>query len=138
MFVPNTWVSYVQVPSEKEPLLVTFLSELEQQQATYGITDIQLSLTSLEEVFLNIAKQAALDAAQARPAGAAGARSKPLPFFATCGKAMALGVTLPVSIFFVKKWGGWLAPKDKDPGDVATLPDGTTIPVSSMKISNVT
>jgi hypothetical protein len=36
---------------------VDLLAELETRRDSLGITDIQLSLTSLEEVFLTIAKQ---------------------------------------------------------------------------------
>jgi hypothetical protein len=58
------------VPRQQEQQLVGLLQLLEQQtghsstnagatpQALAGVADVQLSLTSLEEVFLNIAKQA--------------------------------------------------------------------------------
>jgi hypothetical protein len=36
---------------------VTFLQRLEAASAQLGVADIQASLASLEEVFLNIAKQ---------------------------------------------------------------------------------
>ncbi|XP_057952553.1 ABC transporter A family member 2-like [Malania oleifera] len=52
------------IPHEKEALLTNFFAELQDRQAEFGIADIQLSLTTLEEVFLNIAKQAELESAQ--------------------------------------------------------------------------
>ena len=45
------------VAREHESLLVDLLSELETRRESLGITDIQLCLTSLEEVFLTIAKK---------------------------------------------------------------------------------
>lgn len=42
-----------------------FFDELEERKGELGISDIQLSLTTLEEVFLNIAKQAELESAAA-------------------------------------------------------------------------
>jgi hypothetical protein len=36
---------------------VGFLSELDSQRGALGVTDLQISLTSLEEVFLTIAKK---------------------------------------------------------------------------------
>lgn len=45
------------LPQHCEHQLTTFLSELEQQSRALGISDLQCSLASLEEVFLNIAKQ---------------------------------------------------------------------------------
>ncbi|EFJ52653.1 hypothetical protein VOLCADRAFT_85850 [Volvox carteri f. nagariensis] len=53
------------VDREKEPLLNSFLVELEANRGSLGITDVQLSLTSLEEVFLNIARKAEMEAATA-------------------------------------------------------------------------
>jgi hypothetical protein len=42
-----------------------FFSELQDREEEFGISDIQLGLTTLEEVFLNIAKQAELESATA-------------------------------------------------------------------------
>jgi ABC-type glutathione transport system ATPase component len=53
------------VPKDREPRLPAFLRRLERERAALGVTDVQISLTSLEEVFLNIARQAELDAAAA-------------------------------------------------------------------------
>ncbi|KAI8468323.1 MAG: hypothetical protein J3K34DRAFT_523031 [Monoraphidium minutum] len=53
------------VPREHEGRLGGVLVELERQQATMGVSDVQLSLTSLEEVFLTIARKAELAAAEA-------------------------------------------------------------------------
>ncbi|MEW5309052.1 MAG: hypothetical protein WDW38_000964 [Sanguina aurantia] len=58
----RAYISYL-VERKREADLISFLKDLEQDQASLGVTDIQLSLTSLEEVFLTIAKQAELDAA---------------------------------------------------------------------------
>lgn len=42
-----------------------FFAELEDRKSEFGIADLQLGLTTLEEVFLNIAKQAELESAAA-------------------------------------------------------------------------
>lgn len=42
-----------------------FFSELEDREKEFGISDIQLGLTTLEEVFLNIAKQAEIESSAA-------------------------------------------------------------------------
>lgn len=44
-------------------LLQNFFAELQDRQSEFSISDIQLGLTTLEEVFLNIARQAELEAA---------------------------------------------------------------------------
>ncbi|XP_010256707.1 PREDICTED: ABC transporter A family member 2-like isoform X2 [Nelumbo nucifera] len=49
------------IPHEKEGLLTKFFAELQDREREFGISDIQLGLTTLEEVFLNIAKQAELE-----------------------------------------------------------------------------
>lgn len=51
------------IPHEKEGLLTRFFGELEDRKTEFGISDIQLGLTTLEEVFLNIAKKAELEIA---------------------------------------------------------------------------
>ncbi|KAK4374557.1 hypothetical protein RND71_005234 [Anisodus tanguticus] len=40
-----------------------FFTELQARESEFGINDIQLGLTTLEEVFMNIAKQAELETA---------------------------------------------------------------------------
>ncbi len=45
------------VPKDREPRLRGFLQCLEARQAKLGITDVHISLASLEEVFLNIARK---------------------------------------------------------------------------------
>ena len=45
------------LPQSLAPRLPGFLRELEARSRELGITDMQLSLTSLEEVFLTIARQ---------------------------------------------------------------------------------
>lgn len=45
--------------------LQKFFTELQGREEEFGIADIQLGLTTLEEVFLNIAKQAELETAAA-------------------------------------------------------------------------
>jgi len=59
----RVYIHYL-IPRNKEAELIPFLKELEQQAAQLGITDVQLSLTSLEEVFLNIAKTAEIEEAR--------------------------------------------------------------------------
>ncbi|KAL3513213.1 hypothetical protein ACH5RR_025930 [Cinchona calisaya] len=51
------------IQHEKESLLTNFFAELQERETEFGIADIQLGLTTLEEVFLNIAKQAELETA---------------------------------------------------------------------------
>ncbi|KAL6281259.1 hypothetical protein ACE6H2_018140 [Prunus campanulata] len=51
------------IPHDKEGLLTRFFAELQDRQHEFNIADIQLGLTTLEEVFLNIARQAELEAA---------------------------------------------------------------------------
>ncbi|KAF3322075.1 ABC transporter A family member 2-like protein [Carex littledalei] len=53
------------IPHDKEPLLTSFFAELQDRESEFGISDIQLGLTTLEEVFLNIAKQAELESSAA-------------------------------------------------------------------------
>ena len=42
-----------------------FFKDLEERKREFGITDIQIGLTTLNEVFLNIAKKAELESATA-------------------------------------------------------------------------
>ncbi|KAL9255618.1 ABC transporter A family member 2-like protein [Drosera capensis] len=60
----NAFLTYV-IPREKEGALKIFFAELQDRETELGISDIQLGLTTLEEVFLNIAKQAELETATA-------------------------------------------------------------------------
>uniref|UniRef100_A0A8R7RD17 ABC transporter domain-containing protein n=1 Tax=Triticum urartu TaxID=4572 RepID=A0A8R7RD17_TRIUA len=60
----RTFLTFV-IPHEKEPLLTRFFGELQDREREFGISDIQLGLTTLEEVFLNIAKQAELESSTA-------------------------------------------------------------------------
>ncbi|KAJ8620984.1 hypothetical protein MRB53_029513 [Persea americana] len=53
------------IPHEKEGLLTKFFAELQDRERELGIFDIQLGLTTLEEVFLNIAQRAELEDASA-------------------------------------------------------------------------
>ncbi|KAL2244262.1 ABC transporter A family member 2 [Sesamum indicum] len=53
------------IPHVKEKLLKNFFAELQEREKEFGIADIQLGLTTLEEVFLNIAKKAELESAAA-------------------------------------------------------------------------
>ncbi|CAH8350693.1 unnamed protein product [Eruca vesicaria subsp. sativa] len=51
------------IPHEKEHLLAKFFGELQDRETEFGISDIQLGLATLEEVFLNIARKAELESA---------------------------------------------------------------------------
>ncbi|CAH9126173.1 unnamed protein product [Cuscuta epithymum] len=53
------------IPHDRESLLTDFFTELKDQGSDFGISDVQLGLTTLEEVFLNIAKQAEMESAAA-------------------------------------------------------------------------
>ncbi|KAL6970758.1 ATP-binding cassette sub- A member 2 [Sarracenia purpurea var. burkii] len=62
--VPKEETKYFQsyvIPNNKESLLTNFFAELQAREREFGIADIQLGLTTLEEVFLNVAKKAALE-----------------------------------------------------------------------------
>lgn len=48
---------YLVGPSVSQQQLIAFLQRLEAEGDVLGVEDIQCSLASLEEVFLNIAKQ---------------------------------------------------------------------------------
>lgn len=60
----NSFLTYV-IPHEKEEFMAEFFSELQDREEEFGISDIQLGLTTLEDVFLNIARQAELETAAA-------------------------------------------------------------------------
>ncbi|ESQ45798.1 hypothetical protein EUTSA_v10010099mg [Eutrema salsugineum] len=51
------------IPHDKENLLTGFFAELQDRETEFGISDIQLGLATLEEVFLNIARKAELESA---------------------------------------------------------------------------
>ncbi|CAN8251970.1 unnamed protein product [Cochlearia groenlandica] len=51
------------IPHDKEKLLTSFFGELQERESEFGISDIQLGLATLEEVFLNIARRAELESA---------------------------------------------------------------------------
>ncbi|EOA23155.1 hypothetical protein CARUB_v10016638mg [Capsella rubella] len=51
------------IPHDKENLLTGFFAELQDREEEFGISDIQLGLATLEEVFLNIARKAELESA---------------------------------------------------------------------------
>ncbi|XP_021286924.1 ABC transporter A family member 2 [Herrania umbratica] len=53
------------IPHDREKLLTKFFMELQGREEEFGIADVQLGLTTLEEVFLNIARQAELESAAA-------------------------------------------------------------------------
>ncbi|CAN6924227.1 unnamed protein product [Brassica oleracea] len=53
------------IPHDKEKLLAGFFEELQYREYEFGISDIQLGLATLEEVFLNIARWAELESATA-------------------------------------------------------------------------
>ncbi|GBG75807.1 hypothetical protein CBR_g21052 [Chara braunii] len=62
--INKAYVSFL-IPRSKEGQLSKFFATLRDRKKELGITDTQLSLTTLEEVFLNIAKQAELESAAA-------------------------------------------------------------------------
>ncbi|KAL2515888.1 ABC transporter A family member 2 [Forsythia ovata] len=77
------------IPHEKEKLLTKFFEELQEKVKEFGIADIQLGLTTLEEVFLNIVKQAELENAAAEES------------FATLTLNSGVSVQVPVGARFV-------------------------------------
>ena len=54
-----SFVAFIYIPEQK------FFGELQDRETEFGIADIQMGLTTLEEVFLNIAKKAELETATA-------------------------------------------------------------------------
>ncbi|KAK9669274.1 hypothetical protein RND81_13G120800 [Saponaria officinalis] len=58
----NAFLTFV-IPRQKEVLLKRMLGEFQDRQREFGVADIQLGLTTLDEVFLNIARQAELETA---------------------------------------------------------------------------
>lgn len=52
------------VPRSLEAALPSFLSQLETSKVELGVTDVNIRLASLEEVFLTIARQAEREAAE--------------------------------------------------------------------------
>ncbi|KAL5544416.1 hypothetical protein UlMin_008200 [Ulmus minor] len=54
------------IPPNRDVLLPDFFAELQEKETELGIADIQLGFTTLEEVFLNIARQAMLETATAK------------------------------------------------------------------------
>eukprot|EP00197_Chlamydomonas_leiostraca_P014447 CAMPEP_0202859992 /NCGR_PEP_ID=MMETSP1391-20130828/1884_1 /ASSEMBLY_ACC=CAM_ASM_000867 /TAXON_ID=1034604 /ORGANISM="Chlamydomonas leiostraca, Strain SAG 11-49" /LENGTH=1190 /DNA_ID=CAMNT_0049539111 /DNA_START=105 /DNA_END=3677 /DNA_ORIENTATION=- len=124
------------VPRDQEAALISFLRQLEKDAAGLGVTDTQMSLTSLEEVFLTIARKAALEAAQA---GHVGRRKREIHFCGALGRGLILVTFFPFSLLTCLCWdrfcwgkfrcaGGCIsleAPKDAGATTV-DLPDGTT------------
>ncbi|KAJ6687980.1 ATP-BINDING CASSETTE TRANSPORTER SUBFAMILY A ABCA [Salix koriyanagi] len=77
------------IPHDKESVLKDFFAELQARQGEFNVSDIQLGLATLEEVFLNIAKQAELENAAAE--------GKMVTLDLTSGKS----VQIPVGARFV-------------------------------------
>uniref|UniRef100_A0A6M2F1H9 ABC transporter domain-containing protein n=1 Tax=Populus davidiana TaxID=266767 RepID=A0A6M2F1H9_9ROSI len=77
------------IPHDKERVLTKFFAELQERQREFHVSDIQLGLATLEEVFLNIAKQAELESAAAE--------GKMVTLALTSGKS----VQIPVGARFV-------------------------------------
>ncbi|KAL2492910.1 ABC transporter A family member 2 [Abeliophyllum distichum] len=77
------------IPHEKEKLLTKFFEALQEKVKEFGIADIQLGLTTLEEVFLNIVKQAELENAAAEES------------FATLTLNSGASVQVPIGARFV-------------------------------------
>jgi ABC-type multidrug transport system ATPase subunit len=60
----GAYVTYT-LPKSLESNLHESLTVLEQNKETFGLSDVQIHMTSLEEVFLNIAKKAEIEASKA-------------------------------------------------------------------------
>ena len=82
------------VPRDREGRLAAFLGELEARARELNVTDVQLSLTSLEEVFLTISRRAEIEAA--RGGGGLGTVAVPVP--SPLGGAAAGGRVLEVPV----------------------------------------
>ncbi|PON34694.1 ABC transporter A, ABCA [Parasponia andersonii] len=77
------------IPRNREVLFPDCFAELQDRQVEFGIADIQIGFTSLEEVFLSIARQAELETAIAE--------GRLVTFTLKCG----LSVEIPVGAKFV-------------------------------------
>ena len=62
--VVGAYIVY-HVPKSMEGRLQPFLKILQEKRSEFGISDVQINMTSLEEVFLNIARRAEIEAAEA-------------------------------------------------------------------------
>jgi len=58
----KAYITFI-IPHEKEQQLMDFFAELQDREQELGISDIQLSLSTLQEVFLSIARQAEVETA---------------------------------------------------------------------------
>jgi len=70
-----------------------FFAELQERQREFHVSDIQLGLATLEEVFLNIAKQAELESAAAE--------GKMVTLALTSGKSVQVGTIYLILLFFI-------------------------------------
>ncbi|GMH33239.1 hypothetical protein BSKO_01073 [Bryopsis sp. KO-2023] len=91
----RAYITYL-IPRDLEKALPDFLNKLESEQQRLKITDVQLSLTTLEEVFLKIAREAETEAIRQT-----GATHMPVPF--TNGVQAA--VELNQDTFVMPDWG---------------------------------
>uniref|UniRef100_A0A0D6R137 ABC transporter domain-containing protein n=1 Tax=Araucaria cunninghamii TaxID=56994 RepID=A0A0D6R137_ARACU len=85
----KSYITFV-IPRDKEEKLKDFFAELQDKTEELGISDIQLSLTTLEEVFLSISKQAELETAAAEGR------------LATLNLASGRSVQVPIGAPFIK------------------------------------
>jgi hypothetical protein len=60
----KAYITFI-IPREKEEQLTDFFAEMQDREEELGISDIQLSLATLEEIFLKIARQAEVETAAA-------------------------------------------------------------------------
>ncbi|KAL2613565.1 hypothetical protein R1flu_025257 [Riccia fluitans] len=88
----RAYVTFI-IPREKEKQLPDFFTLLEREKGRLHIADIQISLTTLEEVFLNISKKAELESA------AAEGRFETLTL--TSGPAAGMTFNIPIGAPFV-------------------------------------
>jgi len=99
----RAYITYL-IPRSHEKELPKFLARLEASKEELHITDIQLSLTTLEEVFLSIARQAEIEALQQ-----SGKTEMSIPFTDGTNVVVPLGVAEfqhPVTgITYEVKWG---------------------------------
>lgn len=91
----RAYITYL-IPRNQEKALPGFLNKLESEQERLKITDIQLSLTTLEEVFLKIARDAETEAMRQT-----GATHMPVPFTNGVHAAVELGQ----DTFVMPEWG---------------------------------
>lgn len=109
---------HFSVPSNSDELMAKFFSDLEAHQQEFGIVDVQLSMSTLEDVFLKVATASELEDAKMN--------QKTIVVTLQSGENVGVLVgcedqlTSPAGVTFVVRWG--------------TDEDGKLIPIETKEI----